>query len=256
VSVVSVEQDGRLTVIATAAGPNAVLVARGVLDTTTYRSLRDRIIKAALEEPNAVIIDVAELEVPAESAWAAFTSARWHVGVWPEIPIVLVCRHDAGRQAIARNGVSRYVPVYPTVEEAVDALSQRGPPPYRRRARADLPANLTSLRRSRELVAEWLSAWARADFIPVTKVVVTAFVENVLGHTDSRPNLRLETDGATVTVAVSDTSSIPAGVRDTSAAGDPPSGLRVVGALCRAWGNAPTTSGKTVWAVIGPENRL
>jgi hypothetical protein len=35
-----------------------------------------------------------------------------------------------------------------------------------------------------------------------------------------------------------------------------PSGLHIVGALCRAWGNAPTSSGKTVWAVIGPENRL
>jgi hypothetical protein len=35
-----------------------------------------------------------------------------------------------------------------------------------------------------------------------------------------------------------------------------PSGLKIVGALCRAWGNAPTPTGKTVWAVIGPENKL
>jgi hypothetical protein len=26
--------------------------------------------------------------------------------------------------------------------------------------------------------------------------------------------------------------------------------------MCRMWGNSPTPTGKTVWAVIGPENRL
>ena len=83
-----------------------------MLDTTTYRSLRDHIIKAALEEPAVVIIDVSYLLVPAESAWAVFTSARWHVGRWPDVPIMLVCEHSAGRSAITRNGVARYVPVY------------------------------------------------------------------------------------------------------------------------------------------------
>ena len=34
------------------------------------------------------------------------------------------------------------------------------------------------------------------------------------------------------------------------------SGLAIVDALSRAWGSTPTSSGKTVWAVIGPENQL
>ncbi|HEX4390659.1 MAG TPA: sulfate transporter, partial [Mycobacterium sp.] len=38
--------------------------------------------------------------------------------------------------------------------------------------------------------------------------------------------------------------------------GDPVSGLAIVASVCRAWGSMPTSSGKTVWAVIGPENRL
>ena len=36
----------------------------------------------------------------------------------------------------------------------------------------------------------------------------------------------------------------------------PPSGLGIISVLCRMWGNAPTPTGKTVWAVLGPENRL
>ena len=246
----------RLSVAIQAASEIAVLTAHGTLDSSTYRSLRDRIIKAALEEPRAVIVDVTHLDVPAESAWVVFTSARWHVNRWPEVPIMLVCERPAGRSAIARNGVGHQVPVYPSIRAAIDAALCTGSPRLRRRAREELPAQLTSLSRARELVAEWLTAWSQTELIPVTKVVVTAFVENVLQHTDSNPAVRLEFDGSAVTVAVDDASPLPAGPREEPESYQVPSGLHIVSALCRAWGNAPTSSGKTVWAVIGPENRL
>lgn len=234
----------------------AVLSPHGVLDSRTYRSLRDSIIKAALEEPAAVIVDVTDLEVPAQSAWAVFTSARWHVSTWPDTPVFLVSAHPATRNTIARNGIARYVPVFPSVGEAVDALRSAGLRRYRRRARAQLPAGVSSLRRSRELVTEWLTAWGQPELIAATKIVATSFIENVLQHTHSAPCMRLETDGHAVTVAVEDSSPAQAGVRESHMAAEMSSGLRIVGALCRAWGNAPTPSGKTVWAVIGPENRL
>lgn len=255
VTAVAVEGVSGLTIASSATGACAVLTPHGLLDSSTYLSLRDRIIKAALEEPEAVIIDVADLSVPAESAWAVFTSARWHVDTWPEVPIMLVCEHLAGRSAIARNGVARYVPVHATLQEAVYAVSCCPTPP-RRRARAALPAELTSLRRSRELVTDWLTAWSQEALIPVAKVIVTALVENVLQHTESAPGVRLEFDGSTVTVAVEDASHTSAGLRERPGHDEVPSGLRIIAALCRAWGNSPTTSGKTVWAVIGPENRL
>lgn len=34
------------------------------------------------------------------------------------------------------------------------------------------------------------------------------------------------------------------------------SGLAIVAALSRSWGSTPTANGKTVWAVLGSENRL
>lgn len=245
-----------LTVATHSIGRATVLSVKGILGNTTYRSLRDEIIKAALDQPDAVIVEITELTVPVDSALAVFTSASWHVGRWPEVPIVLVCTHSRGRNALHRNGVPRYVPVFATVESAVDALSRAGSPRYRRRARAQLPANAASLHRARELVEEWLTAWSQTDSISVAKIIVTSLVENVLEHTDSSPDIRLETDGRSVTVAVSDTSPIPAALHEDTGASTTSLGLRIVAALCRAWGNAPTPSGKTVWAVIGPENRL
>jgi hypothetical protein len=249
-------EDAQLTIAADRLDSVALLTPHGVLDSKTYRSLRDGIIKAALDEPAAVIVDVTDLAVPAESAWAVFTSARWHVSTWPDIPVFLVSAHLSARNTMARNGIARYVPVYPSVPEAVEGLHSAPFSRYRRRARAQLPPGLSSLRRSRELVTEWLSAWGRADMIPPAKIVVTSLIENVLQHTHSSPCMRLETAGRTVTVAVEDSSPVQAGVRETHTSAEMSSGLRIVGALCRAWGNAPTPSGKTVWAVIGPENRL
>jgi hypothetical protein len=244
-----------LTVGAEPADGATLLTVDGVLDTTTYRPLRDHIIKAALEEPAAVLVDVSDLFVPTESALAVFTSARWHVGSWPEVPIMLVCAKKAGRSAITRNGVARYVPVHPSVEAAVATLPAYAQQ-HRRRAQAALPASPSSLKQSRELVEDCLTAWAKPELVVAAKVIVTSFVENVLQHTDSAPDLRLETNGETVTVAVGDGSRMPPSLSETRMAADAPTGLRIVDAVCRVWGNAPTPSGKTVWAVIGPENRL
>jgi hypothetical protein len=78
----------------------------------------------------------------------------------------------------------------------------------------------------------------------------------VLEHTGSVPLMRIETDGATATIAVSDDSTTPALRLQSPGNGIDVSGLAIVDALSRAWGSTPTATGKTVWAVIGPENQL
>lgn len=235
----------------------SVLNVEGVLDSGTYLSLRDAIIKAALDEPRALIIDITHLDVPAPSALAVFTSARWHIDKWPDVPLAMVCTHARGRDALTRNAVAHYIPVYATTTEARAGFTAVERSEVRRRARTELPRVSASVSRSRELVAEWLTAWSRPDLISVAKLVVTVFVENVLAHTQGAPVVRLESKGDLVTVAVEDDSAEPATRRELPTSGvDEVSGLAMVTALCRTWANSPTPSGKTVWAVIGPENRL
>jgi anti-anti-sigma factor len=236
-------------------GTVSVLTVDGVLDTSTYLKLRDFVIKAALDQPQAVIVDVSALDVPASSAWSVFTSARWHVSTWPDVPIVLVCGHRGQRKTITHVGVPRYVPVHATVEAALAALTNGQRP--RRRARTELPAALASLRSARMFVAEWLADWSHDGLIPVATIVVNVFVENVLQHTAGGPVLVLESDGRAVTISVQDRSSTPAARHeDPRRGGEQVSGLAIVSSVCRAWGSIPTPTGKTVWAVVGPENRL
>ena len=232
-----------------------VLTVEGVLDTSNSGALRDVIMKATLDEPSAVMVNVTALQVAAESAWSTLIGARWQLRTKPNVPIVLVCADRATRDAITRREVAHFMPVYSTEKAAMKALGRLTRRAVRH-ADAELPANLTSLRESRRLVREYLTAWSQSPLIPVALVVVNVFVENVLEHTGSVPLMRVETDGATATIAVSDSSTTPALRLASPEKGIDVSGLAIVSALSRAWGSAPTSSGKTVWAVIGPENQL
>jgi hypothetical protein len=238
-----------------AADSVCLLTAEGVLDSSTYLQLRDAIVKAALDQPRAVLVDVDRLDVPTSSAWAVFTSARWMVDTWPAVPIHLVCGHYHRRHIITRNGVTRYVPVHPTVEAALAALTDTAR--VRWRAKTELPAALASLGAARLFVAERLAEWSFDPLILVTTVLANIFVENVLQHTAGGAVLRLETDGTTITVSAQDHSSaLAARHEDSRLGGERVSGLAIVATVSRAWGCSPTPPGKTVWAVIGPENQL
>jgi anti-anti-sigma factor len=229
-----------------------VLTVEGALDTDNAAGLRDSIVKATQDGPFAVIVDVSGLQVAAESAWPIVIGARWQVQA--DIPIVVVSTPRAAREAITGSGVDQFMPVYASEKTAMKSLGRARRSV--RRADAQLPADLGSLRESRRLVREWLTLWKQSTLIPVALVVVNVFVENVLEHTGSVPMMLLECDGATATIAVSDASSSPALRLPPPPKGIDVSGLAIVEALSRAWGSTPTTSGKTVWAVIGPENQL
>lgn len=232
-----------------------ILLVAGVLDSSTYRSVRDAVIKAALNEPRAVIVDVDRLSAPAASAWTVFTSARWHVSIWPDVPIMLVCSEPRVRRAIAASGVTRYVPVHATRELALHTAVGSSLH-VRRRARTELPRSRGSTGFARAVVTDWLREWDRPDLIPAASTVATVFVENVLAHTESSPVLLVETYRDAVTVAVEDCSDrLPSRHEDERGA-EIVSGLAIVSALCRVWGSTPTPSGKTVWALVGRENQL
>jgi anti-anti-sigma factor len=234
----------------------SILVMEGVLDSSTYRAVRDTVIKAALDEPRAVIADVDRLRVPSASAWSVFTSARWHVSVWPDVPILLVCGQPQTRRLIAAGGVTRYVPVHPTREAALDAVQAQSLP-VRRRARTELPVAPVSVGLARATVTDWLTRWDARDLIPVAATVATVFVENVLDHTDSAPVLIVESYRDAVTVAVEDGSDrLPGRHEDADRGAEIVSGLAIVSALCRVWGATPTPTGKTVWGLVGRENLL
>lgn len=251
-----VMDDGRspLRITASAVADARVLTVEGVLDYSTYIPLRDAIVKAALDEPRAVIVIVSALAVPADPAWTVFTSARWQVAEWPDVPVILVCAHNQGQNALRRNGITRYAPVYPTLRSAITELPADELHRFRLRARATLPAMKSSSRRCRELTSQWLTEWSRTDYIHAVSIIVTELVEMALLDTDNPFSLRIESDGSTVAVAVQRAGSAP--IMNRESVGDTVAGRDLVAATCRVWGSYTSAAGNTVWAVLGPENRF
>jgi anti-anti-sigma factor len=233
----------------------AVLTVDGVLDIANSAALVDSMMKATMEAPPAVIVDVSALRVAEESAWSILVGMHWQPDARLDVPLLLVCTNRASRETIERSKLTGFMPVYSTEKGAMKAVARLARRKVRR-AHAKLPTNLNSLRESRQLVREWFTAWSQPGLIPVALVVVNVFIENVLEHTGSDPVMMIDCDGVTATIAVGDASSIPAVRLPSPSKGIDVSGLAIVEALSRAWGSTPTASGKMVWAVIGPENQL
>lgn len=224
----------------------------GVLNARTYLEARDVITKVAVDRAAALIIDVNGLEVRDSESWAVFTSARWSVQQWPDVPMVMVSGDPFVRRRLADLSVARYVPVYETVAAAGAAIGS-GTCRYLHRAREWFGPHPAGVNAALMFVHEHLVAWSLRERIPVASTVVTVFAENALSYTDAGFDVRLEGTDDEIIVAVSDSSPALA-VRRERPPGSCPAGLDIVSALCRRWGNTPTSSGKTVWARVGPDD--
>ena len=100
-----------------------------------------------------------------------------------------------------------------------------------------------------EGVPESTDVRSPADYIFRTAI-------NVAKNSRKAQSYRVSAAEIDALIAVSDESTAPAQRLPSPAQGIDVSGLAIVDALSRAWGSTPTPSGKTVWAVIGPENQL
>ena len=229
-----------------------LLIPVGLLDSRTYLTMRDAIIKQAIAEPSLIIVRVDQLGVPAESAWAVFTSARWHISTWPDVPLSIVAE-PATLRVIARNGVSRYVPCYSDVDTAV-AHARRAP--VRRRASVSLSDGLASAVVGRTLIRLALESWSMNQFVPLSCIVGTHLIELVSPIAGSS-KLRLEAHDNKVTMAVDDSSG-RIRIRGESGNGtEPHSDLGVLTSMCESWGSLPAPSGgRVLWAICGSENIL
>jgi hypothetical protein len=189
-----------------------------------------------------------------------FTSAAWHINRWPEVPLLLVCQHAEGRRSLSLNAVARYLPVFSTVDDAIDTVNSEPAESRHRianrlRARADLPTDPSASPLARELVSEWLKEWSQTDLLPIAKVVVTVFVDNALEYSDGPISLRVESRDGQVTIAVEDNSRMPAEFQEDPIRAQQLTSLKIVDVLCKAWGCNPIPTGKAVWGVVTSEKR-
>lgn len=79
-------------------------------------------VKVAIDQSTAVIVDVNDLEAHDDQSWAVFTTARWHIQQWPEVPLALVSSDPGVRKRVNDRSVACRVPVYDTLAAAREAV--------------------------------------------------------------------------------------------------------------------------------------
>jgi hypothetical protein len=232
---------------------NLVLRPHGDLDATTYRGVRDTLVKYAMAQPRAIIVVLDGLHIGTAANLTVFSSAWMLVGDWPGVPIILVAPRSVHRAILTDSPMRRFVPVCHDLDTA---LATAGEPPRRRRTEVDLVPDPASSRHARTFVRDTCRRWHVTDQTTVAEEIATELVENSITHAGTDLRLRLELRQGLLTVAVSDHSAREAVIHEPDVGQPPTGGLRLVAHLARVWGCAPELSGgKVVWAVVATADR-
>ena len=228
----------------------AVVRPTGRLDLTTYRELRDGLLKCAVDEPSAVIVRLGDgFECATPAFMSVFTTVGLRVSEWPGVPVMLVGESPGHRRALEA-GATGPVPRFTALDAALAAVQR---PPERTRDETRLPGSLVSGLLARHFVRETCQRrQVTAHLVHDAVTVATELVENAVRHARSAPVLRLELRGRRLAVTVRDESPDPP--REPDAGPPQPGGwgLTLVSSLSRTWGCYPWPhGGKVVWAVLG-----
>jgi hypothetical protein len=230
-------------------GDAVVVHPTGLLDLTTYRELRDGLLKCAADAPAAVIVRLDDgFECATPAFMSVFTTVWLRVSEWPGVPVMLVGESARHQETLANGGAGRLVPRFTALD---DALTAAGQPPNRRRDEIHLPESVVSGLLARQFIRDTCRRWQLEHLKGNAVTVATELVENAVRHGRSAPVLRVELRDGRLTIAVRDDSPQPPV--------DPPAdtlrpggrGITIVAALSRVWGCSPwPRGGKVVWAVL------
>ena len=213
--------------------------------------LRAVLVRALTDQPEAIIVDLSELEVADDSALLAFPVAARRAQVWPATALILAAPRAAVARAMDRTGIARRVPVVGSVEQAVaDRQAAMVQPGRLHQWYKPVPAAAIL---ARELADRACRLWGVTELSDVAQLLITELVSNAVRHARSELRASLALRAHRLLLSVQDRSTRPVrlgGADDTYATHG--RGLIVVKALAARWGCLVGDDGKAVWAVLGP----
>jgi len=225
----------------------------GRLELTSYPSLRDGLLKLAVDEPLALVVRLDErFEVPSAAMLSVFTTVWTRISRWPDIPLVLITDDDH-LEELRTSGIARSMPTTRTLAEALRAVEQ---PPERRIRRVALPCSPTAPLLARAAVREVCGQWELPRISDDAVLVVSELVENAVRHGRSASTLRIELRPHGLRLAVRDDDPAPPVLESPEWNMPGHRGVQLVDRISVAWGCVPSfDGGKIVWAVLGLRGR-
>lgn len=224
--------------------PVALLRVDGVLDMVTSDALRRAVGRLLSGQPEALLIDVAGLEISDPQGLAVLSDVVCQTAQWPAVPIVLCGAGGETAAALAASDDCASVGTAPSCEQAMRDIGEEPEP---RRIRAHLRPVPDACRQVRQLVEQACTAWHRREVAATAALIATELVANVVRHAHTKMEITVGLREGQMCLTVRDGSRRlprPADPSITDAGGR---GLRLVRELTDSWGVLPVSDGKVVW---------
>lgn len=237
-----------LTCTSTTSGPVAVLAFAGRLDLDGVASVRTALHKALADQPAAIVVDLADVDVDNDVTLTVFSAFASFAGRWSGCPVVMSVPDQRPRAHLHRLGITRTVSVHPNLPAAIAAARAMPVPPsvrYAVVAAADAPAI------ARRRVVDACRAWQLPHLVDDAELIVTELVANVVRHVGGIMDLRLTLRERYLQLAIRDGSTQrPVRRLPDPDTGEGGRGLVLVEAVAASWGCAEAIDGKVVWATL------
>ncbi|WP_406044368.1 STAS domain-containing protein [Micromonospora sp. NBC_00898] len=227
--------------------PVTLVRLAGALDLATMRTVHTVLDRCLSAQPDALVVDLSEVDVADRLALSVFAAAARRAADWPAVPVVLCAPPPDTAAWLAATTACRVVPVRPDCAEATALAGASAAP----RLRARLEPVAGACRRARELVADACGRWTIPELVGPASLVLTELVGNVVRHAGTPMQVTVTLRWPYLQVAVTDGSRAAARAAtgsDLRAEGG--RGLLLVRELAQRWGSAPTGDGKVVWAML------
>jgi hypothetical protein len=203
----------------------------GTLDVASVGSVRSALRECLAAQPDALVVDVRDLNVADPRALPVFSATVRQAADWPGIPVVLWRPADAA----------------PQVRAATLTRGRRSPS---RHLRLGLQPVAGACRRAREFARVGCERWGLPSMAGPVSVVLSELVTNVVRHAGTPMDVRLTLRAPCLHVTVADGSPDPPRPADPRPTVEGGRGLLLVGSLTQRWGFLPIGPGKVVWATL------
>lgn len=227
--------------------PVGVLKVAGVLDTVTGDALRSAVTRSLSAQPEALLIDVTDLEIGEPQALAALGDVVGETSDWPAVPIVLC---GAGPRTATTLQESADCADMGTADSCEQALRDTEPEPEPRRIRMRLRPVPDACRQVRQLVVQACTTWQRRDSSATAALIATELVANVVRHAHTTMEFTVGLRNDRIWLSVRDGSRRMPTPADPSVSDAGGRGLRLVRELTEKWGVLPVSDGKVVWTSL------
>lgn len=173
-------------------GTRLLVRVAGQLSLSSAPQLRTTLLKCLVEQPDAVVVDVAAMAVAEPAAVSVLLAVSRQATLWPSTPLLVAAPPEHPARQLSTDGYGRLV-MFGSVREALLAPSRHRSSTV---SEVLLPAG-GAARRARDIATETCLRWELPHLVAPASLIASELVTNAVQHASTMLNLKLSLAGAT-----------------------------------------------------------